>query len=131
MQKLKSISLSGVLSVIKCCLVGLVATLVGVVVFALVLKFTDLSSSNISYVNNAIKAVSIFVMIICIKKANSEKLMLKSIFGGVVYAVLSFVIFSILNGKFVFNMSILFDLLFAVVVSIICFVIISLIKRKN
>ncbi|MBE5741282.1 MAG: TIGR04086 family membrane protein [Clostridiales bacterium] len=131
MQKLKSFKFSSILSIIKCCLLGIVVTLLGVVIFAVVLKFTDLNTTVISYINDVIKAISIFVMVLCIKKANDDKLLLRSIVGGVLYAVLSFVVFSILNGGFAFNLSLLYDLLFSVIVSAIASVIINIVKRKN
>ena len=131
MGKLKSLNLSSFISILKCCLLGIVATLVGTVLFAVVLKFVDLSSVVISYVNNVLKAIGIFFTMICVKKSNDGKLILKAVLAGVLYAILSFVIFSLLNGKFVFNLSFLYDLLFAVVVACIVSVIVNLTFRKK
>ncbi len=131
MQKLKSIKLNGVFNIIKCCLIGIVTTLLGTVIFAFVLKFASLSSKFISYINDFIKTISIFVMIMCVKKSNGDKLLLKALFSGVVYALLAYVIFSILNGSFVFNLSFLYDLLFAVIVAMIVSVIINIVGHKS
>ena len=131
MQKFKSMSFSGVLSVIKSCLLGLITTLIGIVIFAFVLKFSDLSTSTVSWVNNVIKAVSIFIVIASLKRMGGEKLLIKSIFAGALYAVLSFVIFSILNGSFSFNLSFVYDLIFSVVVAIIASIILNLFNRKG
>ena len=131
MEKIKSFKFSNFLNILKCCLVAIVVTLVGIILFAVVLKFVDVSSTMISYINDIIKAIALFVMILCIKRSNGDRLMIKAIIGGVVYAVLSFIIFSILNGGFVFNMSVVYDLLFVVAVSIIATVIINLTNRKN
>ena len=131
MEKLKSFSLTKILAIIKCCLVGLVATLLGVVLFAVVLKFMDLPSSIIGYVNNIIKVLSIFVMVLCVKRSVEGNMLINAGIGGAIYALLSFVVFSIFNGSFSFNASFLFDLLFAVIVAVICAVIINLLKRKN
>ena len=95
------------------------------------LKFTDLSSLVISYINDAIKALSIFVVMLCIKKSNDGKLMLKAVLAGIIYACIAFIIFSIMNGGFVFNMSFVFDLLFAIVVAIITSIIVNLTIRKK
>lgn len=129
-MKGKSLNL-GILSVLKFCLLGLVITLLGIVIFALVLKFADVPTVAISYVNNAIKAISIFFVVLCIKKNNEEKLLIRSIVAGIIYSVLSFVVFSIMNGGFVLDMSFVSDLLFAVVVSVVASVIINLFQRKN
>ena len=131
MQKLKSIKWGGVLSILKCCLIGIVATLIGTVIFAVVLKFANLSTKIISYINDIIKVFSIFIMIMCVKRSNGEKLFFKALISGVVYALLTFIIFSILNGTFAMNLSFLYDLLFAVIVSLILSVIINILNRKN
>lgn len=131
MQKIKSLNFSSFLSILKCCLLGVVATLAGIVVFAVVLKFVDLSSVAISAVNNVIKGVSIFIMVACINKSNQGKLLFKAVFGGVLYALISFLIFSILNGGIVFDMAFVYDLLFAVAVAAICSVIVNILSRKN
>lgn len=131
MQKLKSLNWGGFLSIIKCCMIGILVTLVGLILFAVVLKFVDLSSNIIGYINDALKAISIFVMLFCIKKTNGDKLIIKSIFAGLLYAVLSLIIFAILNKGFAFNMTILYDILFALIVSVIVAIIINLIHKKN
>ena len=131
MQKLKSINTSNVMEVIKACLLAIVSTLIGIVIFAIILKFTDLSSGVIDYINDIIKAISIFVMVLFIKKWTDGNLLIKSIIGGLLYSVLSFVIFSILNGGFSFNMSIVYDLLFSLISAMIVAVIFNIIGRKN
>ena len=105
MQKIKSLNWSGFLSIIKCCMIGILTTLIGLIIFAVILKCVDLSTNIIGYVNDAIKAVSIFVMLFCIKKTNGDKLILKSIFAGLLYAVLSLIVFAILNKGFSFNLT--------------------------
>jgi len=131
MQKIKSLNWSGLLSIIKCCLIGIVATLIGVVIFAFVLKFADLPTTFISYINDVIKAFGIFIMVMCLKKSNTEKLLIKAVFAGLIYSLLSFIIFSVLNGNFVLNISFLYDLLFAVIVAVISAVIINVLKHKT
>ncbi len=130
MQKLKSLNWSGFLNILKCCLIGIVVTLVGIVFFAIVLKFTDLNDTVITAVNNIIKAIAIFFMIFFLKKANGEKLIVKAVFAGLIYAILSFIIFSIMNGGFAFNLSVVYDLLFAVIVSVIVAIIVNLTSKK-
>ena len=131
MQKIKSMNFGGLLNLIKCCLIGIVATLLGTVIFAVVLKFANLSSKSIAYVNNIIKGFSIFIMIMCVKQKNGDKLLLKSIVAGIIYSLLAYMIFSILNGSFVFDLSFLYDLLFSILVSMISSVIINVISRRN
>ena len=130
-MKSKSLNFSGLLTIIKCVMIGIVATLLGVVIFAIVLKFVDIPSKVVGYVNDAIKVISLFVMVLCLKKKNEGNLLLRSVFGGLIYAVLSFIIFSILNGGMVFNLSVVYDLIFAVVASIIVAIIVNVLNRKS
>ncbi|MCQ2564521.1 MAG: TIGR04086 family membrane protein [Clostridia bacterium] len=130
MQKSK-FNFSGVLSLLKYTLVGIIITLVGVLLLAVVLKFTDLNSSVVGYINNVVKAIALFVSTLLTKKHDSNKLLVKSIFLGLFYGVLSLIIFSILNGGFAFDLSVLFDLLFAVAVAVICAIILNLFGKKS
>ena len=81
MQKTK-LKFSSVLLIIKCVLIGIVSTLIGIVIFSVVLKFANFSNLIISYVNDVIKAFSIFIMIMCLKKQSDGKTFIKSIFAG-------------------------------------------------
>lgn len=130
MQKTK-LNFSGLLSIIKCVLIGIITTLLGIVIFSIILKFADLSSMIISYVNDVIKGFSIFIMVMCLKRKAEGHLLVRALIAGVMYALLSFVVFSILNGGFVFNMSFVYDLLFAIIVSAIVSVIINILNRKS
>lgn len=131
MQKIKSFNLGNVVNILKCCLLGIVVTLVGIVVLAFVLKFVDLSSVVISYINDIIKGLAIFTTLLCVKKHNSDKLLIKSVFVGIVYALLTFIIFSILNGSFNFSLSFVYDLIFSVIVSVLITIIMNILKRKT
>ena len=131
MEKVKSFKFLNIFSILKCCWVAILVTLIGVVILAVVLKFADLNSTIISYVNDIIKAVAIFFMMLCIKRAGEEKLLLKAIFAGSIYAILCFVVFSILNGGFAFNLGFVYDLLFAVIVAVIVSIILNILKRKT
>ena len=130
MQKVKSVNAGGVVNILKCCLLGIVITLLGIVILAFVLKFVDLSSVTINYINDIIKGLSIFIVMICIRKRNPDKLLIKSIFAGALYAVLCFIVFSILNGSFILDMAFVYDLLFSVAVAVLVTIIINVLKHK-
>ena len=130
MQKLKSLNFSGLISIIKCCLIGIIFTLAGIVAFAVVLKFVDVPTMAMGYINDVIKGISIFITVLFLKKGNNEKLLLKSALSGIIYAVLSLIIFSILNGSFVFDLTVLCDVIFALIVAVVSSIIINLLTRK-
>lgn len=127
----KSKKSGAILAIIKSCLFGLVVTLIGTVILAVILKFADIPNKLVSYLNDIIKAISLFVVVLFLKKSSSEKLLLRAVIAGVVYWVLSFIIFSILNGGFSFDLSILFDLLFAVIVAVVATIIFKLTSKKT
>ena len=131
MKKLKMINWSDVVAVLKACLIGIVATLIGVVVLAVVLKFADLPTKYVSYINDIIKILSLFVVIWIISRRTNGKLLIKAVFAGVVYSLLTLIIFSALNGGVQFDASIIYDLLFAVISSVIITIILNLISRKT
>lgn len=131
MKKIRSLNWTTFFVIIKSCLIGLVATLIGIIMFALVLKFANLSSTIISYINDIIKTFAMFIMVMCIKRKSNEKLLLKSIFAGIIYEVLTFLVFSILNGSFDVNVSFIYDLLFAIIVSAIVSVVINILNHNR
>lgn len=131
MEKIKQGGLSKFLDILKCCMLGLVVTLVGIVIFALILKFADVSSKGIGYINDVIKAISIFIIVFCLNKKSEGKLIINSFFAGIVYSILSLVVFSILNGRFSLNLTILYDLLFSVIVALIVAIMVNLMSRKS
>jgi len=131
MQNIKSMKFGWILKIIKCALIGIIATLIGTVIFAAVLKFANLSSKIIPHINNIIKVFSIFIMLMCVRREGNEKLLIKSVLAGMFYAIFSFIIFSILNGRFDFNLSVLYDLLFALIVSVVSTIIMNLLSHKN
>ena len=130
MQKNK-IGKLGLLGLIKCALIGLAISLAGTIILAFVLKFVDISSVTISYINDFIKIVSIFLMIMCVKKQSGEKLLFRALLTGILYSIFAFCVFSVLNGAFVVDLSVVYNLLFAVIVSAIVSVIITVLNRKT
>lgn len=130
MLKVK-IKFSNIFSLIKCSLLGVVFTLLGTVLFAVVLKWVDLSNLAIDYINNAIIGLSILFMIMCMNKMSIDSLIRRSLFAGLLYGLISFLIFSILNGGLVWDMSMILDIIYTVIVSLISAIIIKVFRKKS
>ena len=128
---MKNLKLRNIFAIIKGALIGVVVNLLSILILAIVLKFVDIPLNVVSYVNNAIKILSIFTMIICIKKFTCGNLMISSLIGGIIFAGLSFIIFSSLNGGFVFDTTLAYDIIFTIIASIVSCVIINMLKRKS
>lgn len=113
MEKSESYQKSGIgLSLLKGVITAIFATLIGVLIFALIIKLAGLSSSVIRPVNQVIKGASIFVGTLVGLKGRKEKGLIKGLLIGLVYAIVSFALFSLLNGSFAFNKSLVIDILF-------------------
>ena len=65
-DKLKKINLTTITTILKASLIGVVVSILLVLLFAFVLKFVNLSSGTISFVDQIIKIISIIVSIILI-----------------------------------------------------------------
>ena len=128
---MKKNKLKNTFSIIKASLIGVVVNLLAVLIFAIVLKFANLPLNIISYINNGIKILSIFIMVVFLKKFSTGNLFISSLLSGVLYALLSFFIFSILNGGIILDMTTLYDVVFAVIASIATSIIVNVLKRKN
>ncbi len=98
---------------------ALTCSLLGVLLFALLLKFTPISETLISPINQAIKIVSIFLGCLVLSKKNLSHNWFWGAILGLIYTILAYIIFSILDGEFSFSTALLWDTLFAMVVGLI------------
>ena len=131
MEKKISLKNSNMLIYTRAIFLGIVVSLIGLLAFALVMKFVILSDNFISAVNQGIKAVSLFIAIKYVSKFYTDKLIVRSLVIGLLYAIFAYLIFSILNGSFAFNMGTLTDILFAVITAFICGIIIKLLFNRK
>ena len=92
-------------------LISICITLVMILAFAFIIKFTNLSDKFIFPINQVIKVISIFIGVIFFLKKSKEKGFLKGILIGLLYYIISFVTFSILQGNFSVTLNNLYDLL--------------------
>ena len=129
-EKLKKINLTTIINVLKASLVGVVVSILLVLLFAFVLKFVDLNSGTISLVDQIIKVLSVFIAIVMLNKANDESLLLKGILVGAVYSIITFIVFSILNGGFNVGLGVLTDIAFSALVGGVSAILLNIVKKK-
>lgn len=130
-EKLKKFNLSNIVPIIKASLIGVVVSILLVLLFAFVLKFVDLSSGTISFVDQIIKILSILVAVIMLNREGMEGLLFKALFVGAVYSVITFVVFSILNGGVNFSVAILTDIVFSALVGGVVAILLNIIKKSS
>ena len=111
------------ISIFKGLLFAICFSLIGILLFAFSLRFFDLTDTGIKVVNQIIKTLSIFFGCFTSLKSNRTNGLIKGIIIGVLYTIVSFFLFSILNGEFSFSVNLLFDILFSIAVGAICGVI--------
>ena len=116
--------------VAKGVLIALCTSLVLVLVFAFLLKFTNISDSAIAPVNQVIKGISIFLGVFIGLKKCKELGLVSGLLIGFVYSIMAFLIFSILSGTFVFDITLLTDSVFGAVIGAICGIISVNIKKS-
>lgn len=104
-------------NIIKGTLFAVLFVLAGVLIFAVVIKIFDLSSSVIKPVNQVIKVVSVFCgALFCIRgKAG----LLKGLIIGVCSVILTYLLFALMGGEKLFGIGFLLDLVFGAVAGII------------
>ena len=115
--------------ILKGILMALIITLVIILVFAAIVKLTEMSDGTIHFINQIIKAVSILCG--CLFGIREGKAFFKGIIIGTASMLIAYLIFTILAGTSLFTLSVLYELLFGAVCGGICGMIAGLIKKNN
>lgn len=115
--------------ILKGVLMSLIITMVAILLFAGIIKLTEMQSGAIHFVNQIIKAFSILCG--CFYGIKNGKSFLKGIVIGLVTMLAAHIIFSILEKQSIFSMSILYEMLFGAVCGGICGMITGMIKKSN
>jgi len=112
MEKTKQINQSNwIIDILKGTVFAIIISMILIIVFAIVIRFTNLSDSVIMPINQIIKGVSLLVGTIIALKG-STKGFVKGILIGLFYAVLSYIIFSVLSSTISFGITTITDILF-------------------
>lgn len=118
------------ISVIKGGVIGLFVALVGILLFAFVLRFTSVSDKIITPVNQVIKGISIFFGVFLGLKGHKKAGLFKGLLIGLTFTLIAFVTFSVLDGAFVFDKTFVNDLFFGGVIGAICGIISVNLKKS-
>ena len=119
-----------IVSIFSGTLLAIASTLIMILLFALFIRFFNISDGAIFPVNQVIKVVSLFLGIIIVLKKNNQKGFLKGLLLGLLYFVLSTIVFSILQGGFSFKLNNFFDMILTTLISgIIGIILVNFRKR--
>ncbi len=119
-----------ILDVIKTVVIAVLISMVLVLVFALIVKATDLSDATIGYVNQGIKIVSVLVGTLLGFRRGGKGGWLKGLLSGLLYVVTSFLVFAAISGNFSVGELSWVDVLMGAVVGLICGVIAVNVKKS-
>jgi len=107
-------------------LYAVIVTLLFILSFSFVVQICGLANGVIKPVMQVVKVISIFIAVaIAIKSIKNQAWL----FGGLIgllYMVVTFLIFSMLDGKFVIDFTALSDLLFGVLAGVISAILLRL-----
>ena len=108
-----------ILTLAKSVFWALSVSLLCILIFAFVVKFTALPESAIMPINQVIKFLSIFIGCWVASKKIKSNGWLWGLVIGAVYTLLAFIVFSILDGEFRFTLSLLNDFVFGAIAGLI------------
>ena len=118
------------LNTLKGSLIALCVSLIGILIFAFLLRFLPIADGAISPINQVIKGLSILLGCFVGLKKSKEMGLVSGLIVGLFYTIISFVVFSILDGHFEFSKTLLNDILFGGIMGAICGVIAVNLRRK-
>ncbi len=118
------------MAIAKGVVVGLCVSLVGILLFAFILRFTSISDKVIAPVNEVIKGVSIFFGVFIGLKKYKKMGLLNGILIGFLFTVVAFLVFSLLDGAFCFDRTFVNDMLFGSIIGAICGIICVNLKKS-
>lgn len=118
------------LSILSGTIVAISVTLVLILLFALLIRFCNISDSWIFPVNQIIKVISMFVGGVVFLKKHQSKGFFKGLILGLSYYILSYIVFSILQGGFAFSLSNIYDLILTTLMGgIIGIIVVNFLKK--
>ena len=104
-------------SAIKGAITSTLVSIIGIFIFAFIVKMTSLSGTVIKTANQFIKIISVFIG--CLFFLKEKNGIIKGVLLGAIYSVLIYAIFSLIGGELNFNKSFFIDLIFMIIVGAI------------
>ena len=106
---------------------SVICALIGILIFALIVKFTNFNSGVIKAVNQFLKVIAIFIGCFFILKQGKGAI--KGLLSGIIFTIILYLIFSLIGGSFNFGVSFIVDLLFCAIIGAICGIISVNVKK--
>ena len=118
------------LTTLKGALFALSVCLIGILIFAFILRFVSVSDSLIRPINQVIKTVSILIGTFVALKKSKDMGLISGLVIGLLFTITAFLAFSILDGHFDFGITLINDCLFGAIVGGISGIIAVNLRKK-
>ena len=106
-----------IIDVLKGTAVAIITLSIAVLIFAGLITATNLSNSVIKPINQFIKSISIFFG--CFFNFKASKGYLKGLLTGILFAVVSYLLFALISGGASFGLPFIVDIIFCALVGMI------------
>ena len=113
---------------LKSSIFSIIVSLVGILLFALILRFSTLPTSVVKPVNQFIKILSIFLG--CFYCLSQEKGIFKGLLSGILFGLSINLLFSLFSGENIAIGKMGIELLFCAIIGAICGIISVNLKNK-
>ncbi|MDD4110428.1 MAG: TIGR04086 family membrane protein [Clostridia bacterium] len=117
-------------TILKGSLIALSISLVGILIFAFLIKYIAIPTEAIKPVNQVIKGISLLVGTFFALRKIDQMGLVKGLLIGLAYTLLGFFVFSILDGNFELDRTLFNDFLFGGIIGAICGIISVNFRRK-
>lgn len=104
--------------IFKGVLFAVIISLLTVMLFAVIVKFANLSAKAVRIVNIFLKIISIFFGTLLAIKSGRQGLFKGSVIG-LFFVLISYLIFSLINGSFAINPLTAFDIIFCLIAGLL------------
>ena len=102
----------------KAVAVAALLTIALILLFALCMKLGALDDTSVPIVNQAIKVLGILLAAFFATRKEGRKIQ-RAVVAGVAYIIFSILIFSLLEGSFVFSVSMIWDILMGALIGLL------------
>ncbi len=113
----------------KAVAVATILTIALILLFALAMKLGITKEGAIPVVNQSIKVIGILLAAFLATRSDGRKV-LRAVLAGVMFIFIGIILFSLLDGRFVFTVSLIWDLLMGAVIGLLAGMLFTRIQKK-
>lgn len=120
-----------IFNAIKGTLIAMIFTIAAILIFALIIKESNLADNVINPINQVIKILGIMIATFFAVRKSTENQWITGGLSGIFYIILGYLVFSLVEGRFGNLLMLLSDVVMAAVIGIVFAIILKqLVKKK-